>query len=187
MPIFKASIVKRQGSTVTGYTWRNNYWINADGPEDGLLAAENIANSEANFHGENVQFMEVVLTDPSKTFNQRKIQTPTLQGLYAMTGATIPLWNVAVVDFTDLDFSRPERKYYRLLMGENDVTGSVLEPALITAMQDTLDFLLTVAIPPCTPTGGTITAAVVKTLLGMRQVSWHRHSRPGFKRGYVPV
>jgi len=187
MPVFRLGVHKAYGSINSARVWGNYYWINAVGPEAGLIQGQVIAAAEAAFHGTNVHFTHLTLSDPTHAFNGRRYEFDDLAGERVVVGSAIPDWNVASVLFQDLDFSRPERKFYRIEIGEADTDGGTLVSGVQDLIQGVLDTLIEGGSAPCTPTGGTITAAVVSHFIGMRQQHWSRRSRPGFKRGYVPA
>lgn len=186
MPVYKGSIEKALGNTRSAPSWRNNYWLSAVGPDEALVKLEVIAAAEQAFHSTGVYTRRAVVSDPSHLQNQRSTSID-LPGERVISGAAIPMWNVVTVLFLDLDHSRPERKYYRVELGEGDIDGSHLTVTLFDLVNGVMETLIGGSSAPCTPTGGTILSAEVQGLIGMRQTGWHRRTRPGFKRGYVPV
>lgn len=185
--LFKASIVK--GLTTdprTDADWSNVYTIEADGPEAAMATAGVLVNAEKDLHSEEVFFKRIILRDPSKTFHGRTFELGGDPGVRTPGTNPLPLWNVVRILGRDLDFSRPEVKYYRLPIYEEDHTGANLSGALLTLLGDFTDELVLVS-GLVGGHGETITSWTADETIKMRQTDWHRKSRPGFKRGYVPV
>jgi hypothetical protein len=187
MPLFKAAIHKTTMGGPPLADWRNVYWVEDTGPDEALIVAESIANAEAAFHSTSCKFTRAVITSPTHTFNQRVHEFTSLVGERAVTeGDIVPLWNVANVLFEPSDFGRPERKYYRVQITRAEFSGYSLTTTLHDLIQSTMDSLVSSTPQLSNPKGTSILSATVESLVGMRQESWHRRSRPGFHRGYVP-
>jgi hypothetical protein len=165
--------------------WANMYWVDAIGPNDAITRAENIAGAEKGLYT-----VETVITKLSAR--------PAGGGTGATKGVNIvgtrgpepanllPLFNTARVTFLDA-VEKPEQKYYRASLLEGDVDSMML----------TADYMIDVMGPVITAILGTlgivgshgepILGHVINRPVQMRQTSWHRRPRPGYKRGWVPV
>lgn len=187
MGVYKCEIVKGLESSLNQTRWRNVYHLNTPTINDAFSIADNIVSAEAAFHSTNVTFLQKIISDPTKVERRMSFDYTATHGDRTASGAVIPDWNVIGVLFVPQGNPRPERKYYRVQLGEGDIIGSSIETALVTTVQDVLDGLISVVIALCAPNGDSTAGAVVNPLVQMRQLNWHRRSRPGFKRGYVPV
>jgi hypothetical protein len=90
------------------------------------------------------------------------------------------------VDFPDVGVGRPERKYYRVGLRKDMVTGLVLESSYYDNVVAHVSEIAGI-VNYVGPSGEQHDLFVVDSLVAMRQRGWHRRRRPGFVRGYVPV
>lgn len=187
MGVYKVEIVKGLESSLNRLTWRNVYHLNTPTINDAFTVADNLINGEATFHSTDVTFLQKVVSDPTKVERRLTFDISSTHGDRTASGSIIPDWNVVDVIFGPASNHRPERKYYRVQLGEGDIVGSTVEPTLVTLIQDSIDAVLGSTIALCAPNGDSIINSAVLSLVGMRQLNWHRRSRPGFKRGYIPV
>lgn len=185
MGVYKLEVVKELVASPGGYNWRNVYHLNTPTIDDAYGVASLVVDYEVGLHSTDVQFLKYQVSDPSKVEAPRNNPLSN-QGSRVAVGAIIPPWNVVSVTFTNTAGGRPERKYYRVGLGEGDIVGSVLESAMRLTMISLTDVLVADVIALCSPDGNTITSGMVQAPIGMRQLHWHRKSRPGFHRGYVP-
>jgi len=186
VPIFKVAIYKHTGGILAHESdWQNVYHVQAAGPEDALIMGQTIMNAEMAFHADSQYVTKIVVSDPAKLFFPRTEYHEDVSGERAAVGAVIPQWNVVRVMFHPLSFARPDAKYYRINLGEGDINGQILETGIVTLVQDAVDALLASAAVVVNPAGSQLITATVVDAISMRQLNWHRHSRPGFHRGWV--
>ena len=184
MTIFKASVHKRFVAATPGDTdWRNVYTLDVVGPEAAITAAELLMAAEQICHSHYVAVFALTLTCPSGLFNGRR-ETVSEVGSRSAGTNRLPGFNVCVVTFTDLDFSRPEVKYIRAPIYEEDHAGGVLDGGILSDLSDYGDAVLAIS-GICGAHGETLTGHAEDANIRMRQENWHRRSRPGFHRGYV--
>lgn len=187
VPVYKVQIFKTLDSTVgTSNWWTNTYHVQTVGPEEALIAGESIGNAEAAFHADLVNFWKIRVTDPTHLQFPRTFFFEGVSGERVASGLILPQWNVVDVRLQPLSFARQDAKFYRVQLGEGDVDGAALGATLRSLVQDTWDALIDSVVPVVNPAGSTIITAAVSPLVGMRQVGWHRRTRPGFHRGYIP-
>lgn len=184
MPIWKVTI--RKGLVAGGHTdedWTNVYHLDAVGPEDAYGFALDILGAESSLHSTAVKFKTLNLQDTSHTFNGRSFSVP---GTGARTPGTNmqPLWNTGLVVFNDLEAGRPELKYMRPPLYEEDVVGQELSSTMVGDLETFGDDILAIT-GICGPRGEALTDRTVRAATQMRQTNWHRKGRPGFHRGYV--
>jgi len=107
-------------------------------------------------------------------------------GTRVVTGDALPGWNVASFQASTSIGVRKHTWYMRMGLTEGDVDGQVLSAAtqgiiddFLTALQALNSFV--------DKDGELFTIYEAKPNVHMRQMGWHRRTRPGFKRGWVPV
>lgn len=189
MALYRVTIPKQyiSGAFVGFRGWRNVYTVEADTYESALAVGDVIAEQEMLFHHFTIGVTRVVahlVTEPFRRVG-RVFETER-PGQYPSTAEALPDWNVVRVDYADVGVGRPERKYYRVGLHADMVTGLVLEPVFFSAVLDATGFIngLTNYVGP---SGEQHASRTVQPLIAMRQRGWHRRQRPGFVRGYVPV
>lgn len=109
-----------------------------------------------------------------------------LVGTRAVTGLALPGWNVCIIQGSASAGARVHTWHLRVGLTEDDVDGQ----ALVSDVNDALAALVSAFnIGPLVydKDGEAITDWRQADLVHMRQMTWNRRKRPGFKRGYVPV
>ena len=185
MPVCKVTVYKVLAGA-TGETWTNVYNVNTFGPNDAAAIGETIQEQERNVCYDWVSFPKVsaqLLTGgPSVTR-----ATPGRSGLLVGNIANaIPLFNVARITLTDGQ-NRPELKYLRGCVEESGVAGFNFTTETYEYIRDNYANNLPGIVGLCGPAGEPITGVSVQLAIQMRQLGWHRRTRVGFKRGWVPV
>lgn len=187
MGVYKCEIVKTLDDLTNPAQWRNVYHLNTPTISDAADISDNVLSVEAAIHGTTVKFVKTIISDPTKVERRIIKSWDSTSGDRTITGAVIPDWNVADVEFIPASNHRTERKYYRIQLGEGDIVGAQLESALVTLIQTEMDALVSGVIALCAPNGDSIVNSTAFAAVGMRQLYWKRRHKPGFKRGWVPV
>jgi hypothetical protein len=107
------------------------------------------------------------------------------QGTSTASGSRLPAWNVAEYQFKSAAGRRPSTFYLRPGIGEGDVDGQVWSSGMGTR----LDAFRVGALADghfCDAAGALFTEATFSSLVRLRQMGWHRRTRVGFHRGWVP-
>jgi len=100
-------------------------------------------------------------------------------------GGYLPLFNTVRVVFTD-SVGRPESKYLRLGATPANIGAGEWTTELTDLVQsDYVEAILGLG-GYVGPTGEEPNGGSVQTAIQNRQLGWHRRSRPGFHRGWVP-
>lgn len=110
----------------------------------------------------------------------------TLPGTRVVTGDVLPAWNVVKVQFRAREGGRPSTFYLRPGLTTDDIVGQ----NFVTAFNDAAADFVAAAIAVvgfADPAGAQMISGNADPQVRMRQMGWHRRTRPGFKRGYVPV
>lgn len=188
MTLYKCTIFKRNTSAFyPAESWSNVYTIE----ESTALEAQGVAASaailEADAMFETAVVYRINTVDPAATTDRRSIGvnypgTRPVAGL----GSVLPLFNTVRVIFSD-DVARPESKFLRNTLAADNVELGQVSAELVTEL--TAGYLAGIlALNQIVgPSGETFTTGLVQKAVQMRQLGWSRRSRPGFKRGYVPV
>ena len=185
MVLYKGFVNKVEGTTNPVFAWKNVYMIQANDVPTALAALDQIALAEQTILSENLNISTIAVYSVPKGAGFG-VESVNYQGTRVVTGDQLPLWLTVRVDFTSGDASRPERKYLRLGLTEDDILGTQIEPALITTVQDNYATPLVGMLDYVGPHGEPHTASTVFAPVQMRQQGWHRRFRPGFHRAYVP-
>jgi hypothetical protein len=186
MGIYKLEIVKSYVSAASQARWRNVYHLNTPTLGDAAGIASDVVAAESAITGDQIAFVQFRVSDPTKVEPSKTVDLAGTSGDQDFGTVLIPQWNVMDVTFEDTGGGRLERKYYRCGYTEAQIDGNKIESAVASAAQTIMDTLVSTVIAMCAPNGDTVTGANVHSLLGMRQLSWHRRTRPGFHRGYIP-
>lgn len=184
MALFKVTIHKRL-EALNGEQWVNTYYIDTLGPNSALDQGELIAGIEMAVTASAVVAWRVSVKElPDGPTALRAISVPG-----EVTGDPVnlvPMFNTVRVLLTDTA-ERAESKYLRAVIYEANVSGFNISGEL-------RDFIIANYADPLVgvlglrgPNGETITGSSVQQLIQMRQLGWHRRSRPGMKRGWVPA
>lgn len=185
MPLYKLTVSKRMILSPEE-KWTNVYTINAPNPIDVLDIGEGIADFEAGVMGETAEVFRLDARFPGvSTGASREFIRPGLQTV-ADPDTRLPQWNTVKVTFTNA-VGRPEIKYLRLPLYIDMVDGQTIKTAVQTSVQ--LGYTGPVNDVPefVGPSGEVHTGGSTASLIQMRQTDWHRRTRVGFKRGWVPV
>lgn len=184
MPLYRATSFKR---LVAGsQSWSNVYTVNGLDAFGALEALDLIRAAEQAVHYDTIQlYRGHVINLADKTDN--RTTSTALTGALDPTGlgGPLPLFCTMRCVFTD-QASKPEQKYLRLGAQEDNLTLGLWDGEFRTFVQDNyvtplLDITQFVGPHGEHPIDGTAMFEVQN-----RQLGWHRRSRPGFHRGWVP-
>lgn len=185
MPVCKVTIYKVLNGA-TGEQWTNVYNVNTFGPNAAAAIGDTIQGYERAVTWDFVTFPKIsaqlATGGPSVT-----VATPGRVGaLPGDVANAIPLFNTARVTLSD-GINRPELKYLRGVFQEANVAGFNMTNESYNSIRDDYANNLPGIPGLCGPSGEPIVAATVQLAIQMRQLGWHRRTRPGMKRGWVPV
>lgn len=172
-----------------GLRWRNIYTIEAASYDAALAAGDVIGVYESTFHTDKTRIFRVtahgVFEPPRRAGAVMEVNRP---GEYSPVGDAWPLWNCVRADFPDVGLGRPERKYYRVGLHDGMVQADLtLLGTYRSIFFGGVENILSVA-NFVGPSGEAHSGAPgINESVQMRQIGWHRRTRPGFRRGYVAV
>lgn len=187
MPFYKGTIYKQFTLQPGSKPWTNVYNLEAADEAEALIVLGGVLAIEQEVHYDIIAFTKMSVRVDSALGGAGRQAALAETGNRDSTGLTfLPSFNTVRVIFTD-PVSRPDQKYLRLLISEGEQDNGALDAGLITTI--TTDYII-----PLLALGGVVSSNHQDYLSGgidpdvqMRQRDWHRRSREGFKRGWVPV
>lgn len=184
MALYEVTIPKR----AFGYRWTNVYHVEAGSGEDAIAVGEIIQNYEAAVHYEPVIIGPVSVRIPGTPGSGRKGTVQASATLDpAGLGGTLPLFCTVRVEFPPDEGTRAERKYLRLPGNqENTQDGGLWSGELVDFIQANYADALNALTSLRGPNNENLGSGFVLQAIQMRQLGWHRRTREGFHRGWVP-
>jgi hypothetical protein len=186
MPTYKATLHLRDSQQLLDNDYSFNCHVNAANTNAAFERAIEVAESLAGtVLPPNISVYRLGVSN-TDVVNGTRIENGTYIGTRTVTGSALPAWNVARVQFRVASGVRPVTFFLRMGLTENDVDGQVLESTTIGDIESFISaFLLTGA--NCDRYGFQFVSGSVDQDVRMRQTAWRRRTRPGYKRGWVPV
>jgi len=186
MATYKATIFARQLDLLGDTDFTFNCHVNGTTTLNAWERANEVAESLAGtVWSTGITGYAVSVSNPDVVNGSLK-KSVSLPGTREVTGAVLPAWNCTEVQFSIAEGVRSHTFYPRIGLTEDDVTGQVLSSAVNDALDDFIAaFLLTGA--NCDKDGSPFAVGSHSPYVKMRQMGWRRRSRPGYKRGWVPV
>lgn len=186
MPIFRTQIHQRlTGAGSPPESWTNTFHFDALGPNTALDAASLAADT---LMIQSIAEVEVYLLTAQEVGGgdvaRRAYQSSGQRS--GLAANLIPMFNTVRMTLTD-DVGRNQQHYLRGYILEINVQGYQISGELRTDIQEDVANVIIGILGFCGPNGENITGAIVQQVIQMRQTGWHRRTRPGFKRGWVPV
>lgn len=169
-------------------TWSNAYMFQAANTIACLDLLEDVAGHEAAVMGETAEVYRLHCKTPAPG-TIGAIRDVSIAGVQPVADpdTMLPMWNTVIVKFFNVA-GRPELKYLRLPLYIDMIEGQTINNATLTTVS--LDYATHLAGnefyvgPDGEPHQN---GFEVESVIQMRQTNWHRRTRPGFKRGWVPV
>lgn len=167
-------------------TWVNTYHVSAANEDDAIAIMEDVVAMERAIHWSDVFFTRLSVRQDSPLAGSGRQVALTGTGDRDATGEDfLPSFCTARIILTD-GVNRPDQRYFRLRINENENDNGSLSSTLITFLE--VNFIATfialsgvVSSSHVPYTGGTVFPGVQN-----RQRGWHRRTRAGFHRGWVP-
>lgn len=186
MPTFRSSVMIRDSSLEGDQEYSfNGHVVGANTTaafERAIEVAESLVGTVL---PPNCVVFRVGVSNPD-VINGTRIEPQLLAGTRAITGLALPGWNVARVQFAIASGVRLHTFYLRMGLTEDDVAGQALTGPTQDAIGDFISaYTLTGANSD--KDGFPFILGNGDTFVHMRQLGWRRRTRPGFKRGWVPV
>lgn len=132
-----------------------------------------------------IELVSVSIDNPAAV-NGVQTRAVGTHGVRVVTGDPLPGWNVASFQASTSIGLRAHTWFMRMGLTEGDVDGQVLSTATQGVITDFLTALE--ALNSFVDKDGELfTIFNTNPNVRMRQMGWHRRTRPGFKRGWVAV
>lgn len=186
MVLYTGTIRSRLTDRPDTRPWSNVWHVQAASPHEAILILETVGNAYINMlkdyaeiYQYHVQFDHPLAT-PGESADLIVPGTETGDPVLML-----PLFNTIRVALHD-GAGRPNLKYFRFPLQEDEIQGGTPTGAF-------LDNLTTTFLTPLLSIDGLVsnrnnayTDISAVPLVQMRQQGWHRRTRPGFHRGWVP-
>lgn len=187
MPLFRGTIHKYLEGTLPDSGWVNTYHINAASESAAMEVLRLVKNVERQVHWNNIEFDRLSIRQASGISSAGIQETVAEQGDRDASGENfLPLFCTVRVVCTDA-VNRPDQKYLRCPINENEQDNGILTSGAIAFLTANYcaDLIAIDGVVSSSAVPYTSVAAV--TAVQNRQRGWHRRTRPGFKRGWVPA
>ena len=185
MAVYKARGYFRDTQLVgdEDYSW--NFHVQSDTSSDDAwdLAAAHAGNFLDVLCPSTIELVKVNIENKD-TVNGLQTRLVGTHGVRVVTGAALPGWNVARFQSSVSDGARIHTWFLKMGLTEDDVEGQILESAVQDAISDFLTALDAIG-SFCDKDGANFVNHSQDNLVHMRQMGWHRRTRPGFHRGWV--
>jgi len=187
MPQYKVTLTKEFTAITGTQPWTNGYHVIAADEDAALAIGESIAALEAAIMWENCLVTKIAARQESELAGSGRQEAVAIVGEREVTDEQfLPLFCAVRVTLTD-GIARPDQKYLRLPIAEEEQNNGALSSGLIAFIVENYIAPLGAISGVVSSDGAPYTSGVVNPSVQMRQRGWSRRSRPGFKRGYVPV
>lgn len=179
-------VVEKQFDPAPEMRWSNVYHLNASDIDAAADRAQEIADIEAAILWDNVHIVRLGVkgaTGPGTGTSAAVF----IQGLRADADPNVqlPLFNTVLVKLIP-PIGRASMKYLRLPLVEAEVTGFALDPTFTSFVSTEYTVPLLALGYVTDEDGQTFAGYGFNPLVQMRQLGWHRRTRPGYHRGWVP-
>jgi hypothetical protein len=187
MAVYRVTIAKQ---LIDGHDalhpWSNVYHISQTSMAEASLAAPTLVDLEKTLYPDNVRIIRYSVADPlvpqsgfSVGVNESGNRS------IGSVASQLPRWNVLRAKL-NVPTGRPSQMSLRIIPDESEVDDGKITTAvydgLVTGWATPLFNLGYV----CDEDGQVITGVLLLTTLYNRQTGWHRRTRPGQHRGWVP-
>lgn len=184
MARYKGTISKRYG--VDRITWVNTYNIDEVNSLEAIDVLNSILVAEIAVHSSDVVFFRTHVVNVVDSSDVRSIAMNEPGDRDPSTlGGVLPLFNTLRVVFSD-GVKKPEQKYLRLPGYEANLTNGAWDGELVDYVNDNYVAPLLALTAFVGPNGEHPTTGAAVQAVQNRQLGWHRRTRPGFHRGWVP-
>lgn len=184
MPLYRGTITKELIGTKE--QWVNTYTISEVNSLEAIGVLQSILDAEASIHSDQVMFIRAHVSNLADASDVRSnaYQTPG-EIVSAGLGGMLPLFNTMRVVFSD-GVKKPEQKYLRLPGYEANLENGAWSGELLIFVSINYVGPLLALVGFVGPSGEHPDFGAPQKAVQNRQLGWHRQSRPGFKRGWVP-
>lgn len=188
MPLYRVTTYKEyHGVPFEGEKWTNVYHCFTDNVTGAIATGEFAAEAEMAVSYEPVTAYAVTAVNTANK-NDKAKSAIALDGQLSITGlgGPLPMFNVVRVIFSD-SLERAESKYLRTAAQRDNIEGGSWSEEYVTFVQTNYTEVILGELTMRGPNNEVLTGGRTQDPVQNRQLGWHRRSRPGQKRGWVPA
>lgn len=186
MALYRVTLFKRIPDHAEVKPWSNVYYTDVADLASALDSAETIADFEVTILKDYVEVFKVSAVQPELLHQPGSSKAVSYTGMVVGDfSLMLPLFNAVRIIMSD-EVGRPSQKYFRCPLQEDEITSGTLTAPFIDDVNNNYCGPLLGYGNLRSNSGDEITDIRVQPSIQMRQVDWHRRTRPGFKRGWVP-
>ena len=186
MAVFKGTIYVFDSAVSGDNMWTVNPHVSTDsGSDEAWELVNEIAEALVGNLLTETQSVYAVGIRNDDVLNGNQTRSVNYPGTRVTTGDILPPFNVCRIQFRASAGSRPGTFYIRPGLTEDDIVGQNLGSAFMTAANAFVAAALLVN-GFCSPAGQEYLTGEANGAVQMRQLGWHRRTRPGYHRGWVP-
>jgi|SRR5690242_4651675 len=187
MPVYRVTVTKQ---LIDGHDalhpWSNVYHINRTDLPSAALAAPELVQLEKTLYPDNVRIIRYSVADPTNPQSGFSVGINESGNRSVGAVATqLPRWNVVRAKL-NVPQGRPSNMYLRPILDESEVDDGSIATAVYDAINTGWGTPLVGLGYVCDEDGQLITSVNVLLPVANRQTGWHRRTRTGFHRGWVP-
>jgi len=185
MALYRVTLFKNMPDHPTVKPWSNVYYCNVADLDAAIDFGEVVMAAEADILKEYVQIYKISAVQPFPLHQPGASKQEALNGTVVGDFALmLPLFNAVRITFSD-GVGRPSQKYFRCPLQEDEIEGGALIPSFIDDINANYSGVLLGVPNLVSNSGDSFTDIICQAPIQMRQVDWHRRTRPGFHRGWV--
>lgn len=188
MPIYRVTVTKHlDDGPYALLNFSNVYHINATDMVEIALRAPEMVTLEKTLYPDNVHIVRYSVSDPAapRTGYSKSV----FEGGSRSVGAVatqLPPWNTVLARL-NVASGRASLMHLRPIIDESEIDSGSISATLLGDINDNWATPLVALGYVTDESGQPITSIVIDSPVRSRQMGWHRRTRPGFKRGWVPV
>jgi hypothetical protein len=187
MPVYSLSIEKQLTSGLSsGRHWTNVYHMDEPTIVEAVLHAPEVVDLEKTVYPDNVTIVRWSLSDPAApgTGQSNAVSVAGTRGV-GTPDTQLPLFNAVLFKFLPAT-GRASLKYLRLPLDESEVTNGQVEQTLLDAISISWAVPLLALAYITDESGNSFAGYGFNHAVSSRQTGWHRRTRVGQHRGWVP-
>jgi hypothetical protein len=187
VPIYRLTLEKELTvGPSTGRHWTNVYHMNEPSMVEAVLHAPEVVDIEKTIYPDNVAVTRWSISDPAApgTGQSNTIFEEGTRGA-GVPDTQLPLFVAVLFKFTPA-VGKASLKYLRLPLDESEVTAGDVNQALLDTISTSYAVPMMALAYITDESGNTFTGYGFSHHATSRQTGWHRRTRPGEHRGWVP-
>lgn len=188
MPTYRVTVTKHlDDGPFALRNFSNVYHISATDMVQVALRAPELVTIEKALYPDNVHIIRYSVSNPAapRTGFSKSVFESGNRSVGAVA-TQLPPFNTVVAHLLNAQ-GRPSIMHLRPIIDESEIDSGAITTALYDAIGTGWTAPLLALNYLTDESGNPVTDIAVDTLVRSRQMGWHRRTRPGFKRGWVPV